>query len=169
MTGRQTLIRSIADFLKQNKQQLTGKKITAGFDGFIDTVARIIKEKSDTALTTVSSAKEFATYIADKSGTNFSLELQEIITKPGGNMPIMANALGKAGVQVNCIGALGLPSIHAQFEQLSSNCTLYSFANPGITTAIEFDDSKMLLAEMTSINNSGWETVKNMIGINKLV
>jgi hypothetical protein len=169
MNKRQFLIKSVSGFLKENKALLPGLKVTAGFDGFVDTITRIIKEKNNEGVQTIDSVNDFTTYITEKAGTNFSLELQEIITKPGGNMPIMANALGCAGIKVNCIGALGFPVIHSRFVQLSPNCSLYSFADPGITTAIEFDDSKMLLAGMTSINNSNWQTIKDTVGIDKII
>jgi hypothetical protein len=169
MNERQSLIKPVSAFLKQNKALLSDLKITAGFDGFVDTITRIIKEKNYKSVQTIDSVNDFTAYITAKAGTNFSLELHEMITKPGGNMPIMANALGCTGIKVNCIGALGFPVIHSSFLQLSPNCSLYSFADPGITTAIEFDDSKMLLAGMTSINNSNWQTIKDTIGIDKVI
>ena len=53
-------------------------------------------------------------------------------------MPIMANALAQFGSKQNCIGSLGYPSINPLFDQMPSNCRLFSFANPGLTKALEF-------------------------------
>ena len=104
---------------------LQQKKITAGFDGFIDTIVRVIKEKQDHKPSTLfSTIKEFGNYIVEKQGASLSLEIEERSSKLGGNMPIMANALGRLGIAVNCIGALGYPQIHPVFKQLSSNCHL---------------------------------------------
>lgn len=149
---------------------LKTKKITAGFDGFIDTIARIIRDKQDhKAPSLFTTIKEFGEYITEKHGASFSLELEERSIKLGGNMPIMANALGRLGIPVNCIGALGYPQIHPVFNQLSSNCRPYSFAEPGTATAYEFNDGKMMVCQMNSINTSGWEKIKEIIGIKTLV
>ena len=149
---------------------LKSKKVTAGFDGFIDTIARIIREKQDDHPPTLfNTIKEFGEYILEKKGASFSLELEERSVKLGGNMPIMANALGVLGTQVNCIGALGYPQIHPVFSQLSSNCQLHSFTEPGTATAYEFNDGKMMMAQMNAINTAGWEKIKEVIGIETLI
>lgn len=149
---------------------LKSKKITAGFDGFIDTIARIIRDKQDhKAPSLFTTIKEFGKYITEKHGASFSLELEERSIKLGGNMPIMANALGRLGIPVNCIGALGYPHIHPIFNQLSSNCHPCSFAEPGTATAYEFNDGKMMVCQMSDINASGWEKIKEIIGIKPLV
>ena len=156
--------------IQNSKAVLQSKKITAGFDGFIDTIARIIREKQDhQAPSLFITIKQFGEYILEKQGASFSLELEEKSIKLGGNMPIMANALGRLGISVNCIGALGYPQIHLVFNQLSSNCRLYSFAEPGTATAYEFNDGKMMMAQMGAINTSGWEKIKEAIGIETLI
>jgi len=146
------------------------KKITAGFDGFIDTIARIIRDKEDNNSPSLfNTIKEFGDYILEKQGASFSLELDERSIKLGGNMPIMANALGRLGLTVNCIGALGAPQVHPVFNQLSPNCHLHSFAEPGTALAYEFNDGKIMTAQMKSINTSGWDTIKEAIGLKTLV
>lgn len=158
-----TAITNSADGLKR-------KKITAGFDGFIDTIVKIIKEKEEHKGTTVfGTIKEFGEYIIEKQGASFSLELETQTIKLGGNMPIMANALGRFGIRVNCIGTLGYPQIHPVLKNMSSNCSLYSFAEPGTSTAHEFNDGKMLIAQMGAVNESGWEKIVDLIGFDTLV
>jgi len=70
---------------------------------------------------------------------------------------------------VNCIGALGYPQMHPVFSKFSSNCRLYSFAEPGTSTAIEFNDGKIMLYQMGPQNNMGWDKIKEIIGIDTLV
>jgi hypothetical protein len=160
----------LAAILKNNHSILPGKIVTAGFDGFIDTIARVIKEKMPGQPPALfSTIKEFGNYISEKAGAGFSLELQQQDIKPGGNMPIMANALGSLGVSVNCVGALGYPQPHPAFKALSSNCHVYSFANPGESTAVEFHDGKMILGMMDSLHHAGWDTIKNIIGLDILI
>jgi sugar/nucleoside kinase (ribokinase family) len=163
-------ISELVTFLESKRSLLAGKIVTAGFDGFIDTIAKVIKVKDSgqppILFTTI---EEFGNYISTKAGAGFSLELQQQNIKPGGNMPIMANALGCLGVSVNCVGALGYPQPHPAFKPLSSNCQLYSFANPGTSTAVEFQDGKMILGMMDSLHNAGWDTIKNIIGLDTLI
>src|SRR5688572_2807152 len=142
--------------IKKDGASLTSKTATAGFDGFVDTIARAIKKKAkNKPIILFTRVKEFGNYILEKEGTSFSLEMEEISSRPGGNMPITAKALGRLGLRVNCIGALGYPQIHPVFNNFSSNCRLYSFAEPGTSTAIEFKDGKIMLAQMGVQNKMG--------------
>ena len=84
-------------------------------------------------------------------------------------MPITANALGRLGMNVNCIGALGYPQTHIVFKNFPSNCRFYSFADPGTATALEFNDGKIMFAQMGSLNTLGWDEIKNIIGIDILI
>ncbi len=163
---RAQLISAIAD----SSRMLQEKRITAGFDGFLDTIVKVIKEKDGhTGATMFRTIKEFGDYILEKHGASFSLELDVQSVKLGGNMPIMANALGRFGIIVNCIGTLGYPQIHPVFKNIPSNCRLYSFAEPGLSTAHEFNDGKMMMAQMGAVNTSGWDKLSEIIGVETLV
>ena len=156
--------------ISHSTSALKGKKITAGFDGFIDTIARIIKDKEEHKDPAVfSTIKQFGEYIIEKQGASFSLELETQAIKLGGNMPIMANALGRFGISVNCIGTLGYPQVHPVLKNISPNCNLHSFAEPGTSTAHEFNDGKMLIAQMGAVNESGWDKIVEVIGIDTLI
>lgn len=151
--------------IKENEHQLAGKTVTAGFDGFIDNIVKVIKNKTNDGNIYFENINEFGAYITQKSGAGFSLESEGIHTKIGGNMPIMSNAMGMLGVKVNCIGALS----HPQFASLSSNCKLYSFTGPGTATAYEFSDGKMMIAQMDVLNNFGWQQIKDVIGVHTIL
>lgn len=155
----------LKEHLKTNAYPFSGKAITLGFDGFVDTIVKVIRQKDAKRSTYFESIREFGNYTVEKSGKNFSLELEGCVTKLGGNMPIMANALGQLGFKSSCIGSLGYPDIHPVFLNMSANTHLHTFANPGISTALEFSDGKILLAQMESLNKSDWNTIKNAIGI----
>ncbi|WP_276501399.1 PfkB family carbohydrate kinase [Terrimonas pollutisoli] len=158
----------LIDVIRNSGEILKKKIVTAGFDGFVDSLAKVIKEKNEQNTATLfSTIEEFGNYILEKKGASFSLELSSQSIKLGGNMPIMANALGKFGMKVSCIGALGYPQPEPIFN-FPPNCQLYSFANPGSSTALEFTDGKMLLGDMGALNTTGWEEIKNRIGIETL-
>jgi hypothetical protein len=162
-------LKQIKDKLQNAPALLASKKVAAGFDGFVDSIVRVVKFKTEVnGPVFFSTIKEFGNYIAGKSGSGFSLESEELVQKLGGNMPIMANAMAQMGASVNCIGAFGMPSIVPVFSQMHPNCSLYTYTNPGFTTAMEFTDGKFMLAQMTDLNHSDWNTIKSVIGLEKL-
>jgi hypothetical protein len=160
------LVNSITD----HGNMLAEKKITAGFDGFIDTLVKVIRKKrAQESSILFDTIKEFGNYIVKKHGASLSLEIEERSRKLGGNMPIMANALGQLGAITNCIGAFGYPSVHPVFNKFPPNCHLYSFADPGTATAFEFTDGKIMLAQMGELNSFGWDKLKERISIDTMV
>jgi sugar/nucleoside kinase (ribokinase family) len=167
---RSQKISRLINELEEKQHLLRSRKVTAGFDGFIDTIVKIIKTKEEHGPATLfSTIDEFGNYIVDKRGTSLSLEVEERSTRLGGNLPITAHALGMLGAQVNCIGAFGYPQINSVYNTLSPNCHLYSFSNPGTATAFEFNDGKIMLAQMGSLNNLMWDDMKEIIGIKELL
>jgi len=162
-------LKLIQERLQNARGILDSKSILAGLDGFIDSIVKVIaSQAADGSLVYFNTIEAFGTYISGKKGSGFSLETEELFQRLGGNMPIMANAMAHFGLKVNCIGALGVPDISPVFGAMHQHCKLYSFTNPGFTTAIEFTDGKMMLARMTELNHADWNTVKNSIGLGKL-
>lgn len=159
---------SLAQQLAEKRKLLSSRSVAAGFDGFIDTIVKIIRQKSDDGVVHFRTIDEFGRYVSEHSAGSFSLELEEVNIKIGGNMPIMANALGSLGVAVNCIGAFGYPRHHPVFDSLSSNCKRYSFADPGTSTAYEFSNGKMMIGNMAQLNHLGWKELKERIGLHIL-
>ena len=154
------------EIMRHRAVELPAKAITLGFDGFIDSVVKVIKQKdlkSDPSY--FESTQAFGEYIVEKGQKSFSIELEELTNKLGGNMPIMANALACMGPQVSCIGPLGYPDIHPVFRHMSPNCHLHSFANPGLSKVLEFNSGKIMLAEMTGLNHISWDFIKEIVGI----
>ena len=163
-------IESLLSRLEKAEHVLATKKVTAGFDGFVDTIVRIVKKKKQGKSPSYFRTKEqFGEYIIEKEGSSFSLELEEKSSRIGGNMPILSHALGTLGAQVNCIGALGYPKTAPIFKKLSPRCHIYSFADPGISTALEFEDGKILLGQMGELNRLGWKDVKDKLGLDSIV
>jgi hypothetical protein len=159
----------ILDSIVGNFERMAGKQVTLGFDGFIDIIYKVIRSKDhDSPVTFFKTIGEFGGYISGKGEKNFSLELEEVTTKIGGNMPIMANALAQFGSLQNCVGPLGYPTIHPLFKEMSDNCRLFSFENPGLTKALEFNENKILLAEIGRLNSIEWDSIKAIVGLERL-
>ena len=159
----------ISRYEERIRNILSTKKATLGFDGFIDSIVKVILQKSSPSDTYFETSRDFAHYILEKKNKNFSIELKEQTLKLGGNMPIMANALGRLGPRLSCIGALGMPKIHPAFRKLPQNCTLYSIAEPGISTALEFQDNKIMMADMKAVDSVDWNLLKEIIGTKELI
>jgi hypothetical protein len=147
---------------------LATKTATLGFDGFIDSIQRVVRSKSASGTTYFNTLKEFGEYTVERSAGNFSLELHEAIKKPGGNMPILALAMAPWVKNVNCIGGMGFPTINPLFAAFPENCNLYSFGEPGSSTALEFSDGKMIMGEMSNLNTTNWQRIADLIGIDKI-
>jgi hypothetical protein len=163
-------IETLLSRLEKADHVLATKKVTAGFDGFVDTIVRIIKKKKEgKSPSFFRSKKQFGEYIIEKEGSSFSLELEEKSARIGGNMPILSHSLGTLGIQVNCIGALGYPKTAPIFKKLSPRCHIYSFADPGTSTALEFEDGKILLGQMGELNLLGWKDLKDKLGLETII
>ncbi len=158
--------KALADFLKTEKARIAGKNMVLGFDGFVDTIVRVVKHKAKgKPAFYFEKAHHLGNYILEKEGRNLSIELEERQTKLGGNMPIMSNALARLAGKVSCIGALGYPALHPVFAPMADLCTLYSYAEPGKSTALEFDDGKILLGQMGALQDLGWAAIRERIGL----
>ena len=160
---------STAETLKERKNLLEVKKTTIGIDAFIDKIMRVVHSKDDDkGYSFFNDIAQFGRHITSKSGMSCGIEICERFTKLGGNAPIMANALGFLGAKVNCVGALGYPDIDPIFKDLSPNCSLYSIGNPGYTTALEFNDGKIMLSQRDYLHQIHWKTLKVIVGLDKL-
>ncbi|MBE7176786.1 MAG: hypothetical protein INR69_10295 [Mucilaginibacter polytrichastri] len=145
------------------------KKVVMGFDGFVDTLQNVIRDRADDGTKRYfRQIGEFGDYISGKKGSGFSLETETKLQKAGGNMPITAHALASQGFTVSCIGAMGFPALHPAFAAMHPRCSLHSFENPGITSALEFVDGKMMLCEMAQLNRADWNLVRSRIGLEKI-
>lgn len=159
-----------ASLLDNAGSKLSDFSAVFGFDGFVDIIARPIKTGDSLKVEKLfSTIGEFGLFLNERAGKSCSVELKECETKIGGNTPICANALAGLGVNVACIGAFGYPEIHAVFKKMPDNCEIISIENPGICTALEFTDGKVMLALNNGINSLSWETVKRRIGVETLI
>lgn len=143
--------------------------VTVGFDGYIDTIIRVVEHSDVNGETYFKTMKCFGNYVAGKSHKSCSLELKVIKEKSGGNMPIFSKALSKLDVNVNCIGAMGYPTILPIFDDISERCKLFSVSNPGTCQALEFEDGKLMLACNEDIEKLNYDILSRRLGISKMV
>lgn len=148
------------DLLRGRQAEAAGKKIAVGFDGFVDTIVRPLRQSaapggSGQRFRTI---REFGEFLIGKAEKSCSIELEAEARQLGGNLPFLSRAAGGLGLDVSCIGMLGAPGrVDPLFASMP--CTLYPFAQPGQSTCLEFDDGKVLLASDCRLPDDAWKLV----------
>lgn len=145
------------------------KSAFMGFDACIDSIVRIVREKNGNDVTGYfSDSSQFGEFLKNLDNKSCGVELQTKLSKPGGNMVITANALGNLGIRVECAGTFGFPDILPVFRTMSSNCFLQTIADTITATALEFDNSKIIMFDPGPYNNLTWNDIKNVLGIDRI-
>ncbi|BCR35769.1 carbohydrate kinase family protein [Mariniplasma anaerobium] len=147
---------------KKNPKDL---KMIVGFDGFVDEIIHVVDKRMDSQqFTRINTIEALGTRIVKASGLSTNIELVPTIKKIGGNGPIMCNALSQHNASIVYMGALGYPSVDGVFKVMEDKVKLYSFATNGHTDALEFDDGKLLLGKMQSLNDVTYENLLKEVG-----
>lgn len=150
-------------------QKLRCCHAVVGYDGFLDTITKAVRKAGTDSEGPeyFDSLAGFGSYLASHAQMNCSVELEVVSRKFGGNAPILSNALGGLGAQVDCIGTFGVPQIHKAFSNLK--CRLHSFAPASDSLALEFKDGKFFLGQNAVIEGSAWTQLCWYIGKENLI
>jgi sugar/nucleoside kinase (ribokinase family) len=163
------LLTQTSNQLATVKNELKTKRALIGFDGFVDEIVRMVDKRSSLKeYSTIPTIAQLAARIAEAAGKSANIEMVVQKMKLGGNGPIMANAIAAFGAQVTYIGNLGYPALHPVFEELAKRAQVISIANPGHTDALEFDDGKLLLGKLETLNDVTWDNLVRRAGEEKL-
>ena len=151
--------------LERKSSQIAGKRAIVGLDGFVDKIMAPVASRTGRgeAFTPFPSMSAFGQRILDFAGKSCNIELFPRMEKLGGNGPIMANSLVAGGMSVRYIGALGTP-VHPVFADFARRTDAVSLCDPGITNALEFDDGKILLGQMSSLDEISFERILAKMG-----
>lgn len=140
-----------------------------GFDACIDTIVRVVKgNKEDGGVEFYGTSRQFGEFLVSHESQSCGVELQTQLSKIGGNMAITGNSLGNLGVQVDCLGTFGFPDIHPAFNSMPANCKLHTVAETITASALEFDDTKVILFDPGSFKKLDWNLIKNQLGIDRI-
>lgn len=158
--------------LHQRLQKIVPDKLSVaiGFDGFVDEIVEVVdRRESLDSYTRMTKMSQFGERIIRAAGLSTNIEFVPKAEKLGGNGPNMANALVRLGANVSYMGALGVPNIHPVFLELTEGCEqVFSLTEPGHTDAVEFDDGKVMLGKMESMNEVDWANLINVVGEEQL-
>ncbi len=141
-----------------------------GLDGFVDTIVRAVGTRHGPGanFSAIPTITEFGERVLRAAGKSTNLEFFPLQDKLGGNGPIMAQALAAGGTPVTYIGALGRPNLHPVFEELGRLAKVYSIAVPAHTTAVEFQDGKLMLGQMRSLDDITIAQMQRVVGEDQL-
>lgn len=153
-------------------------RAVVGFDGFIDAIIEVVDQRHDmspggyTPLHTISA---FASRCAAAAGKSANLELVVRERRFGGNGPLLASGLARAGAGVVYVGAVGrgegpgvlpLDPIYAPF---ASRCEhVIPVAPPAATDALEFADGKLMLGQPANVQRVTWPALIAAMGLDEL-
>jgi hypothetical protein len=161
-------INDLVKELEKANENLIEKKVFVGFDGYIDKIQKAVKIRTKESVEYYPTLKEFAERLDKAAGKSGQVELVTQEIKIGGNAPIMSNALGALGVHSVCLGNAGHPLKHPEFNKLHEKADILSIGEPAETNALEFNDGKMILSELSTFRKINWEYVKNIVGLDKI-
>ncbi len=136
-------------------------KVLVGFDGFIDEIIHVVdKRENAQKFSRIPTISAYAKRLGAAAGKSTNIELVPVCTKLGGNGPIMANALLSQGLETDYIGTMGDKEVLPLFADFAQKCQhVYSMAAPGYTQALEFDDGKILMGKMNTLDAMNWENL----------
>src|SRR6056300_687955 len=145
---------------------LTTRKALVGLDGFVDKIVAPVEKRHGLGdqFDPVPTIAEMGAKISAAAGKSANIELYPRFEKLGGNGPIMANAMLALGMEVRYIGALGSPLINPVFEEFANKTKAITLCEPGITTALEFKDGKLMLGNTLSLESIDFATIIEKCG-----
>jgi hypothetical protein len=157
---------NIIDEINSNTFSLSARNAVVGLDGFVDKIVAPVDKRHGLGehFDPVPTIAEMGEKISAAAGKSANIELYPRFEKLGGNGPIMANAMLSLGMGVHYIGALGKPNIHPVFEEFAKQTHALSVCEPGITTAMEFKDGKVMLGNTLSLEEIDYSGIISACG-----
>ena len=136
-----------------------------GFDGFVDEILHVVdKRDGPDSFQRLATISKLAERVGAAAGKSTNIEIVSRATKLGGNGPIMANTLAGFGLKVTCLGTLGWPNLHPVFADSAKRAEVHSIAEPGHTDALEFNDGKIMMGRIQSLNDVNWPNIQSRYG-----
>lgn len=139
-------------------------------DGYIDKIQKVVAHTdASNQRYYFESLDAFGEQIQQAAGKSTQLEIVSEVIKLGGNAPIMAQALASLGIPNYCLGTFGDPIIDPLFQAMDDQVQLLSVGESATTNALEFDDGKLMLSELSVFEQIDWTYIKTKIGLARLV
>ena len=158
--------KDIIDELNQKSFNPAGMNSVVGLDGFVDKIVTPVDKRHglNDNFDPIDTIDALGSRISAAAGKSTNIELFPRFDKLGGNGPIMANAHLSLGLNVRYVGALGHPTIDPVFKDFANKTNAVSLTNPGITTALEFKDGKLMLGNTSSLEEIDYSRIVSVAG-----
>lgn len=156
----------VLEEIKEKSFNPSSKNAVVGLDGFVDKIVTPVDKRHglEDNFDPIETIGALGSRISAAAGKSANIELYPRFDKLGGNGPIMANALLSLGLGVRYVGALGRPIIAPVFEDFAQKTDAVSLADPGITTAAEFNDGKLMFGNMRSLGEIDYDRILDVCG-----
>lgn len=142
-------------------------RVAAGFDACLDTVIRPVRSiGEDENPVFFSSIGEFGRYLARHQDLSCAIDVRTVSHRPGGNMPNLAAGLTALEIPVDCVGPLGMPVPDRAFSGIGRS--LITVGSPGVCTALQFDDGKVMLSNMEGASGLNYAYLQQALGTKKI-
>ncbi|RMH12462.1 MAG: carbohydrate kinase family protein [Planctomycetota bacterium] len=173
-SNREDIARAAGAALRQ--AEMSQYRALVGFDGFIDVIIRVVDRRRTMAYEDFESIRTigaFAERVARAAGRSANIELVTCDRRFGGNGPLLAGALGKLGLAVSYIGAVGADDapthLHPIYEPFAERCReVLPIAPPSVTEACEFEDGKLMFGHAQNATLVTWERICDLVGLDRL-
>lgn len=160
---------NVMDALAVSNSLVEQSKCCIGFDGFIDHIYRVVKQRTDLEdCIFYERIGEFGERISASSGKSSDTEIVLMGTRFGGNGPNLAASMASLGFPTTCIGFLGETSPIYPFDSLEEICNCVSIGKPAITHAFEFNDGKLMFGCMNGDGALTWIDILMRVGLKNI-
>jgi len=147
-----------------------------GFDGFIDSINRVVDRRRTMApgdYEPIDTIAAFAARVGSAAGKSTNIELVVAEERFGGNGPLMAGAIAQLGMPTTYIGAVGRVDspheLHPLWAEFAERCErVIPLCPPSFTDALEFDDGKVMLGKPANMQAVTWDSIKDVIGLDEI-
>lgn len=173
---REEITSTTAQALKSAIPMLDTRRAFVGFDGFIDVIMSVVDQRRTMVYEDyepIRTIEGFAARSAAAAGRSANLELVTRERRFGGNGPLLAGALGRLGLEVEFVGAVGCENEHTAldpvFDPFAKRCSgVHPIAPPCITEACEFEDGKLMFGHTLNASLITWDRLMEVIGLDPL-
>ncbi len=152
--------------LRAARERVRSKTVLAGFDGFVDKIVIPVATRHGPGdnFEPIPTLTEFGLRVQAAAGKSTNIELHPRMEKLGGNGPIMSGALQAFGTQLKYIGTLGAQTPVPALASFAATSDAITLGEPGLTTAIEFSDGKLMLGITSDFGNVDYARLLERVG-----
>lgn len=173
---RTELARSAAEALAKAAPRTTTTSALVGFDGFIDSISRLVDVRTSMApdeYQPIKTIGAFGSRVSAAAGLSTNIERVTLEDRFGGNGPLMAGALGRLGLRVTYIGAVGesasSENVHPVFSEFAARCQrVIPIGVPSHTLCLEFDDGKVMMNDTRQVQGVTWDRLVSRVGLDAI-